>query len=78
MNSKGLNLTDPSEILEEQAKYYEILYTSTMPKKPQSSIFFNRDIPQLNIEDKGILDLPLNLTEISKALKEMPNDKSLL
>ena len=77
MNSQDLMITDPSEILNEQAKFYENLYTSSGINRSQDNLFFdNCDIPQLSNEKKTLLDNPLTLAEISEALKDMSNDKS--
>ena len=77
INSQGLKVTEPSEILDEQAKYYESLYTTSRSKISQGETFLNAgNIPQLNNEQKIRLDNPLSLIKISEALKEMANDKS--
>ena len=77
INSQGLLITEPSEILNEQAKFYEGLYTSSRMDRSQGDTFFEIcDIPQLNNEQKQFLENPLTLGEISRALKDMVNDKS--
>ena len=77
INSQGLLITEPSEILNEQAKFYEGLYTSSRMDRSQGITFFEIcDIPQLNNEQKQFLENPLTLGEISQALKNMANDKS--
>ena len=77
INSQGLNITDATEILNEQAKYYKGLYTSSKNDGSQCDSFFNGcDIPQLSNEQKMLLDNTLTLSDITDALKEMANDKS--
>ena len=77
INSQGLLITEPSEILNEQAKFYEGLYTSSRMDRSQGDTFFEIcHIPQLNNEQKQFLENPLTLGEISRALKDMANDKS--
>ena len=77
INSQGLLITEPSEIFNEQAKFYEGLYTSCRMDRSQGDTFFEVcDIPQLNNEQKQFLENPLTLGEISLALKDMANDKS--
>ena len=70
INSQGLLIMEPS-------KFYEGLYTSSRMDRSQGDTFFERcDIPQLNNEQKQFLKNPLTLGEISRALKDMANDKS--
>ena len=77
INSQGMTITKPGEILEEQASFYEGLYKAANIDNSQDKTFFNTaSIPYLKNEQKTILDNPLTLTEISEALKDMSNFKS--
>ena len=54
ITSQGSNITDASEIINEQAKYYENLYTSSKKNRSQCDGFFNGyEIPQLSNEQKN-------------------------
>ena len=66
----------PENISEEQEKFYKSLYVSTVSLDPSTHNFTsNPEIPKLDNMEKEMCDLELTLTEISQALKDLPNDK---
>ena len=81
LSDNGRVLNDPKAILEEQASYYQTLYTSKKDKplateKIEEAFLQNKDIAKLNNDQKLLLETPLSLEELSKALSTMANDKS--
>ena len=70
------------QILEEQKRFYENLYTSKLNKtetfitETENSFFENNEMPELSTMDKDICDNDITLVECSKALKLLPNNKS--
>ena len=73
-------ITNPSEILQEQFRFYADLYQTklkTQSKAAGKNVFLdNTSIPELTQTDKDICDSPLTLTDLTNALKDMANDKS--
>ena len=80
INSKDILIDKPDQILEEQAIFFEKLYTSNICDEESqilTSEFLEKiDIPMLNEDQKEFLDCELSVSELSMALKEMSNDKS--
>ena len=81
INRDGLEVTDPKNILNEQANFFENLYTtrkidSISNSKIKEKYLKNPSIPKLDQDVKSNLDLPINIDELSHALKNMKNDKS--
>ena len=81
INRDGLEVTDPKNILNEQANFFENLYTtrkidSISNTKIEEKYLKNPSIPKLDQDVKSNLDLPINIDELSHALKNMKNDKS--
>ena len=80
INSKGILIDKPDQILDKQASFFEKLY-ATNKCKEESQILITEfldkiDIPKLNEEQNELLDCELSVMELTMALKEMSNDKS--
>ena len=71
-------ITDPFEILNEEKKFYENLYTSKVKTKGKNidSFLSKINVPQLSDTEKTVCDSPLCMAEIASALKELKNDKT--
>ena len=75
-------ITEPKEILNEQKRYYEELYTETNKDKTdetaEATKYFmeQKNIPKIPEDDKDTLDLEITTTELGKALKQLPNNKT--
>ena len=80
IDSKGNVINTPENILEEQASFFEKLYTSNKcieeSKNLTTEFLETDDIPKLNEEQSKFLNSSLTVMELSSALKEMSNDKS--
>ena len=81
INSDGSIINNPKKILEEQANFFQKLYTRVI--RPDDEIkhlhrefLENNQIPKFIPEEKAELSQPITIKEISKALKEMANDKT--
>ena len=80
---KKLNITDtevisnPKEILNEEQKFYEQLYTKSKNiDKKYYNTFLNNNIPKLKDTDKLICEKTISIDECAKALKSLKNGKS--
>ena len=73
-------ITNPSEILQEQFRFYADLYQTKLKNQSKAAgknVFLdNTSIPELTQTDKDICDSPLTVTDLTNALKDMANDKS--
>ena len=72
-------VTDPVEILREQAEFYKTLYSTTNPsEESDESNFFlqEKHINKLNEEQKASCEGLITETEAIAAIKAMPNNKS--
>ena len=73
-------ITNPSEILQEQFRFYADLYQTKLKNQSKAAgknVFLdNTSIPELTQTDKDICDSPLTLTDLTNALKDMADDKS--
>ena len=72
-------ITDPKDILEEEKHFYSTLYTKQ--KNSQSEADFDKLVSNLNLPvltdmNAEICDIDLNIEELGKALRELPNNKS--
>ncbi len=78
INNDNKELTDPNDILQEEENFYKNLYC----KKPLNTehvldnCSFMKGLTQLTESDKNICDSEITLIELSKNLKELPNNKS--
>lgn len=77
-DSLGLLLTDPSEISEAFMSFYSKLYKSESPEDNSEMLnfFLNQDIPELSSENSKDLEAPLELAEVTEAIKLMQSGKS--
>ena len=80
INSEGILICKPGQILEEQASFFEKLYATNKCREECQTLtteFIEKiDIPKLNEVQNELLDSELCVTELTMALKEMSNDKS--
>ena len=76
IDEDGREITDHKEIIQEQKKFYEKLYTT---KTGNHNIEFgdeNIAIPKLETDLKELCDSPLTIEECGAALKKLQNNKS--
>jgi hypothetical protein len=79
----GTKITGQTNVINCQKEYYETLYTQHKTKntwriKESEEHFLNdNNIPQLTENEKDILDSELSDDEIAKAVKNLPNSRSL-
>ena len=81
METRQGKITDEKEILNEEKRFYQCLYTerncaASAPSNIENLFLQNKEIKKLSPTDKAICDSPLTLVECSKALKELKNNKS--
>ena len=73
-------ITNPSEILQEQFRFYTDLYQTKLKNQSKAAgknmFLDNTSIPELTQTDKDVCDSRLTLTDLTNALKDMANDKS--
>ena len=67
---------DQTTILEETSNFYKKLFSRQAESHDLNKITSAYKIPQLTLDEKNGLEGELTLSEISKALKNMKNDKS--
>jgi hypothetical protein len=79
----GEEITDPKQILEQQGKFYQKLYTdntecTTRLLDESYKYFLDDKIPlkQIDDEDQEMLDQPITMTELTQAIKALPRNKS--
>ena len=78
-DKEGNKLTETKYILAYQKEFYENLYKeSDYLMEEESSDIIGNDVNKLNALEKETLEGELTIEEITKALKNMSNDKSLL
>ena len=79
VDSKGTVINTPIIISEEQASFFEKLYTTNKCIEESKTLITEfletDDIPKLNEEQNKFLNSSLTVMELSSALKEMSNDK---
>ena len=78
LNQSGEEIVSPENILSEQKSFYSNLYASKQDHMDTSyqKLLSNDSLPNLNDFEKENLEKNLQLEEIAKALKELPNDKT--
>ena len=81
METQQGKITDEKEILNEEKRFYQSLYTEVNSAvSAQSNIenlfLQNKEIKKLSATEKAICDSPLTLFECSRALKGLRNNKS--
>ena len=75
----GLEITELSEMLNEQKKFSDLYNTSTLNVRYYNgadNILSNIPNPKLNNLEKQLCDEYLTISEIAMALRELPNDKT--
>ena len=79
LNINNKDVTDPGEILREEKRFYENLYSKKAVFKSAQKVFLEENrqyINQLSNENKAYIDEPITPNEIASALKLLPNGKS--
>ena len=77
ITDNGTEESKPLNILKEQKRFYQKLYSSRNSEYTTKDDFVkNSQVPKLNIHDKDLCDQNLTIGEIAKALKELSNDKT--
>ncbi len=77
-NNTGMITSDPGEINDTFREFYSQLYTSESPDDGAhlSQFFAKLDMPKISLEDQQSHDSPLQLSEITAAIRSMHNGKS--
>ena len=80
LNVENKLITSEAEILNEEKKFYQKLYSETDKVRETNELenkFLQNDkIPKLSEEDKQLCDAPITMKECSAALLELKNNKS--
>ena len=78
IKDNGTELPNPRDILQEQKQFYSSLYSSKLDSFKYSSDNFLpiEKIPTLNDFDKQLCEDNLQIEDIARALRELPNDKT--
>ena len=78
LNLDGKIITDPSEILTEQKRFYNNIYSSKVSGNPclRAKFFANKNIKKLDPEDKILCDGEITESEPKIVLKNMKNNKT--
>ena len=78
LNQSGEEIVNPENILSEQKSFYRNLYSSRQNNiDPSYKNFLSDDtLPRLNDSEHEELERDLQIEEIAKALKELPNDQT--
>ena len=79
IGNNGSEITGQNEIIEEQRRFYEDLYSSKLKNtndKLLDEYFLNNNLPKLNDELKNLCEQELTIEECGKALKQLDNNKS--
>jgi hypothetical protein len=79
----GQEISNPKQILNEQLKFYQNLYTdktecATELLDEANNYFLNDrlQLTQIEDDDRDILDQPMTMTELTKAIKALPHNKT--
>ena len=78
LNLDGKIITDPSEILTEQKRFYNNIYSSKVSGNPclRAKFFTNKNIKKLDPEDKISCEGEITESEAKIVLKNMKNNKT--
>ena len=80
IKTNGVEISDPSQILQEQQEFYTNLYKSRCSGQPNfdlmDTFLSNKNIPKLNEVDKQKCDDGLTLEDLTDAINNMALDKS--
>ena len=71
------SITNPTEILKEQAKFYEKLYSEPKKDKCENECnLFDIQSPKLSQDDKTLCDKDITLEECAESVRNLANNKS--
>ena len=80
IKTNGVEISEPSQILQEQQEFYTNLYKSRCSGQPNfdlmDTFLSNKNIPKLNEVDKQKCDDGLTLEDLTDAINNMALDKS--
>ena len=81
INEDDKEIREQDEILQEELRYYKLLYTQPTNNPPRireqtKQFFLSEEIPQISDSDKVHCDMELTYNEISKALLALKNGKT--
>ena len=78
INSKNEEIINPEDILLEEKKFYQNLYSTKLKGEFENTELFLDDdtVPRLDEYDKQLCDSVLTILECGSALKQLPNNKS--
>jgi hypothetical protein len=81
LNEKGDVISEQKDILEEEMRYYKLLYTQPVEGDPEiresaKEFFMSEEIPKISEEDCNICDAELSKEEVGRALKDLKNGKT--
>ena len=79
INNDQEEITDINNIIKEEVKFYENLYTSKLnaeTSETEKQFLDHEKIPKLVEIDKNLCDQSLSIEECSLALKQLANNKS--
>ena len=79
LTSNGNEITSPNGILQEEVSFYSKLYTSNITDSHNATnnpFLKSTKITQLKDQDKEYCESKLTLTDLTRALKSMANNKS--
>jgi hypothetical protein len=81
LSEEDEEIKEQDKILEEELRYYKLLYTQ--PKSPKDynrdetkQYFIQEDIPSISEEEKETCEAELSYKEIGSSLKNLQNDKT--
>jgi hypothetical protein len=81
LNEEDEEIKEQDKILEEELRYYRLLYTQPISPRDHNreevkQYFIQEEIPKISEEDKEMCDSDLSFDEICRALKELKNGKT--
>ena len=76
MADNGIEITNQKEILNEQMRFYQKLYTSNKTNVNPSDFLEEDKMPKLSENHKIMCDNPLTIEECGTALSKLENNKS--
>ena len=81
LNEEDKEIKEQDKILEEELRYYKLLYTQPAPTPTPNrdkikQYFIQDDIPHISEDDKETCEAELTYTEICNSLKELKNGKT--
>jgi exonuclease III len=82
IDDKGQIFEQPKEIMRHTKEFYQTLYrqntkdTEETIQQAEQYFLKDNDVQTIEDEDKQTLDNPITIAELSKAVKELPNNKT--